>query len=373
MGDDKYDDEDRVELGLEKDRPATIIVVCEPRNIERFIRNFGRGSTAAVMHPHVRLVWALLPVSHAFFGFAMSVGKLLAEALSFSRYWTVDDDLSAIHQYENPGKWFLSSFRRCLMFGQRTLEHATERCYKELDLAAFIACAQRGVAVAPPAELSQLLPELITLVSKAWSSHGKRLIRDPELLLQLTLGNVVGPSDCKVLRGLTERELVLAAVAGSIKEQGRVALDSIAGVSVSHARNKRAGYVHKSGDSNFRKSNQRYQFVLHNSAALVGHNLVPDETLLGSQPWHTCMSDITPLSVKTALEQYRHNFTNGCKSADHQFTRGLAALGMHGYQIYNFTHLRLEFPQGQGNAYITTDAESMAADSSEDEEEEEKS
>ena len=143
-----------------------------------------------------------------------------------------------------------------------------------------------------------------------------------------------------------------------------MSLDRIAGVSISHVLNKKLDYVHKSGGSNYRRSNQRYQFVLHNSAALIGRNFVPDATLFTEKPWHTWITDDIPEESMTEVDDYRHNSTNGCKNADHQFTRGLEAVGRHGYQIYNFTHLRLEFKQEPAgrNAYETTDVESLAAD-----------
>ena len=369
INDDKYSEEDRVRLGLEV-KPATIIVLCEPRNISRFIRNFGVDSDAKRRHPAIRLVWALLPLSRAYFGIAVSIGKLLAEALSFSRYWTVDDDLLGVHQYENPGRWFLSSFRRCMMFGQQALEHATADCYQLLEDDARFECVDEGVKAAPEASRDIIRRQVNNLVNKAWHHYGLPLIRDPELLLRRVMEDA-SLGDTANLRALDSQTLnrVLDAVADRIKLLGRKSLDTIAGVSICHVRGKRSGYIHKGG--NYRRSNQRYQFVLHNSAAIIGHNLVPDKALLAEHPWHTQMSDQQPAWYAKELDAYRHDSTNGCKTADHQFTRGLDAIGKHGYQVYNFTHLRIKFPQEKddGNAWETTssDTDSLMVESSEDE------
>ena len=369
VGDTRYDDEARAALGLEG-KKATIIVLCEPRNVQRFLRNFGKDSKAAGCHPNTRLVWALLPMSRAGFGIAMSMGKLLAEALSFSRYWTVDDDLKAVHQWDNPGRWFLASLRRCLVFGQRVLQHATEGCFHRLSAEDVYECAEMGADVAttlqPPAQKA-LRKQLFGLLNAVQEADADGLVRDPELLLQRQLVEA-GPSEYASARALTQTEwlAVRSAMVREVEQRGRADLDSIAGISISHARNKRLGYVHKGAGGNYRRS--RYQCVLHNAAALFGRNLVPDEVLLAHQPWHDLLSDDIPIALAQQMKMYRHDPRNGCKTADRQFTRGLDGLGVRGYQAFNFAHLRLEFKQEAqlASAYESTDAESMAGEGDDD-------
>ena len=366
-GDERYDDEARAALGLEG-KPATVIVLCEPRNVQRFVRNFGQGSQAASSHRNTRLVWALLPMSRAGFGVAMSIGKLLAEALSFSRYWTLDDDLKAVHQWDNPGRWFLASLRRCLVFGQRVLRHTTEECFRCLRQEDVYECAEVGAdatTTLQPSAQKALRKQLFSLLSALQEADADGLLRDPELLIQRQLVEA-GPSEYAAVKALSQPEwlVVRSAMVREVEQRGRENLDSIAGVSISHARNKRLGYVHKGTGGNYRRSNQRYQCVLHNAAALIGRNLVPDETLLAHQPWHDLLSDDIPAAWALQLKAYRRDSRNGCKTADHQFTRGLDGLGTRGYQVFNFAHLRLEFKQDahMASAYESTDAESMAGE-----------
>lgn len=84
--------------------------------------------------------------------------------------------------------------------------------------------------------------------------------------------------------------------------------------------------------------------------------MVPDTTLLTEKYWHKWngIEDI-PLLFRDSLNEYRHNPLNGCKNADRQFTRGLEAWGIYGFQIFNFAHVRLAFPnETDKKAYATT-------------------
>jgi hypothetical protein len=380
------DPQQQIQLGLEG-QPTHLFVIIEPRNIYRFMQTFGAGSAGAALHRNVHITWILLPVNFAFFGMAITIGKLFAEAFNFPSYWTIDDDCSTIEQYANPGRWFKASFRRCLLFGQQVLQHQLNAQYTPMDnrlqsevirpvtenitLTMTLRAQQSG---ADMMQVFQLVPQynhvgntITAVVDKLNRDHGLNFNKNPRPYLDRALKSELATlkSTCPLVEGMDELlRTAVESLEANVRNVGRLKADSIAGVSISHFLAKKSDYVHKKLSANYRSSEQRYQFVLHNTDAVRGYNMVPDDTLFADLPWHN--KTRVPESLARELKEWRENKLSGCKGPDRPWTRVLRALGKVGYQIYNFAHMRLHFNEEEDKkAWETSQFDGSAAEAEE--------
>jgi len=346
-------------LGLEN-QLAYLFVIVEHRQLYQFMQSSGVGSGAASAHPNVRVVWIVLPVNYAFFGYAMTIGKLVAEALRLPCYWTIDDDINYIEEFALPGRWFKSSFRRCLLFGQQVMQEVLRSTFvgQPLQLLGANIMAPLSTLVQKP-ELAPhtglIFAFLTSCYTAAATLYGTKLLAAPYTCLSQTARELefpMGrPPDAVV-------QMCFELVEAIVKEHGRKNADQVASVSIGHFLSKRYGYVYKQLNANYRPSEQRYQFVLHNTDGERGYNLVPDDTLTAIKPWNRA----THVDFKQpALQEWRKNPRSGAKGPDRPYTRALSRIGKRGYQVYSFTHHRLEFPKSPAERGLAYESSRMTA------------
>ena len=78
--------------------------------------------------------YVVLPQKGRGIGVTRSIIKSLAECLDFSLYWTIDDDVQFMYQFdENERKWHKCSLARGFLFGQRGFQTCLKKTVKELS------------------------------------------------------------------------------------------------------------------------------------------------------------------------------------------------------------------------------------------------
>ena len=247
----EVDPEQKVSFGLENGLvdDATVLdwtfVLVEPGQLSTFIQSFGVSSVGAARHPNTRLVWVVLPVDMAGFGYATTIGKLLAEALRLPCYWTFDDDIFLFEQYQ-ARSWRRASFRRALLAGQAVLRQQLSNLYKPLAHSVIKSILDKVFDKKTQAGLLNQMMMLNTISEIKELDEGRPptaslLCTQPELLFE-------HPSCSDVPMAL--KELVVNELrAVSLQEAGL-----IAGVSISHVPGRRQDYVSKSEKGTHRVS-----------------------------------------------------------------------------------------------------------------------
>ena len=98
--------------------------------------------------------YIVLPQKGRGIGVTRAIIKSLAECLDLSLYWTIDDDVQFMYQFdENDRKWHRCSLARGLLFGQRVFQTCLKKTVKELSEAEKFAlvnemmhkCSEYGV------------------------------------------------------------------------------------------------------------------------------------------------------------------------------------------------------------------------------------
>ena len=79
-------------------------------------------------------MYIVLPQSGRGIGVTRAIIKSLAECLKFSLYWTIDDDIQFMYQFDaNDRRWHKCSITRGLLFGQRVFQTCLEKNVNELS------------------------------------------------------------------------------------------------------------------------------------------------------------------------------------------------------------------------------------------------
>ena len=272
---------------------------------------------------NINLMYVVLPQRGRGIGVARAIIKSLAECFKFSLYWTIDDDIRFMFQFdENDRKWHKCALTRGLLFGQRVFQTCLEKTVKELS------DDERGD-----------LYEDVTSDWPRWAKKAKRIART--LLIDRSSFAEVqkNPSllhspfahisdDCG---GDADKEEILKACEQQFVDECRERLfketvNHIAGVSLAHESTKRYDYMSKYPKADYMCSEQRYQVVLNNACALKGRNFVTDDMIFLDEEYQVYDKD------------KRNTPYWGIRNSDKSFCRALKVSGVIGYQVIRIVH-----------------------------------
>ena len=321
-GNDDHDqkaDEDRREL------KANIFVVVEPRHVEECKSAMSTRPPPA--GSNISLRYIVLPQNGRGIGVARSIIKVLAECLKLYIYWTIDDDIKFLYQFDtNERRWRKCSFGRALLFVQRVFQHCRAKAVNDLDE------TRRDIMA------DEVVDDKFPRWTKAtrWAArkllldNGKfeEVLRNPSLL-HSPFSDANVRADCGDEK---EKEMELRQTETVFVEDCKLQLYEsaflkVAGVSIAHQKGRRSDYVSKLTMVNYRRSEQRYQMVLNNTDALKGHSFVQDHIVLKKDEEYTVED-----------KEKRNTPFWGCKRSDKSFSRALAFYGVSGYQVVCFDH-----------------------------------
>lgn len=330
----------------------SIFLVVEKHQVQQFRDTIKDLKTRP---SNVNLVFIVLPQEGRGIGVTRAIIKSLAECFKFYLYWTIDDDIQFMYQFdENDRRWHKCALTRGLLFGQRVFQTCLEKTVKELS--------------------DNDRAELFEDVTSNWPPWAKKTKRRVQNLIidrskfaevqrnpvRLHFPSALIAEDCS---GDKEKEEELRECERQFVEICRKflyeeSLNHIAGISLAHESTRRYDYMSKYPKADYMQSEQRYQIVLNNAWALKGRNFVTDEMIFHEEEYqvHDRAKRNTPYW--------------GVKGSDKYFCRALKVSGVIGYQVIRIIHshkrLRNVFDK-VGPSYIG----SQSPHRSEEEEEEE--
>ena len=301
------------------DLNLSIFLVVEEHQLEIF-----QTTVNSLRRPsNINLMYVVLPQKGRGIGVTRAIIKSLAECFKFSLYWTIDDDIQFMFQFdENDRKWHKCALTRGLLFGQRVFQTCLEKTVKELS------DDERGD-----------LYEAVTSEWPRWAKKARRIART--LLIDRSSFAEVqkNPSllhspfahisdDCG---GDTDKEEELKACEQQFVDECRERLfqetvNHIAGVSLAHESTKRYDYMSKYPKADYMCSEQRYQVVLNNACALKGRNFVTDDMIFLDEEYQVYDKD------------KRNSPHWGIRGSDKSFCRALKVSGVIGYQVIRIVH-----------------------------------
>lgn len=269
------------------------------------------------------MTYVVLPQKGRGIGVTRAIIKSLAECLKFPLYWTTDDDVQFMYQFdENDRKWHKCSLARGLLFGQRVFQTCLKKTVKELsDEEKF-------------ALVNDMMQKCPSYGSKAKQSAMFLLIDGKQFAAALkNPGLLHSPfthtsEDCG---GDTAKEEEMKAFEQEFVQKCRKLLfddtiNHIAGISIAHESTKKYDYMSKYPTADYMQSEQRYQVVLHNTSALKGMNFVTDDIIFHEDEDH--IKDINK----------RNTPYWGIRGSDKSFCRALTVGGVIGYQVIRVVH-----------------------------------
>lgn len=348
MEDKGNTEEDKEVTNGSKSSTLNIFLVVEEQHLHT-IQSTVNGSHV----PKGRnIIYVVLPQTGRGIGVARAIIKSLAEALHFHLYWTVDDDIQFMFEFdEKSRKWVKCSITRGLLFGQRVFQTCQKKAVKELS---------KGERYKLSVETTKEWPDF-ALDAKMKASflfqndeEFSQLQRNPSLLHSpfVKISEDCGGDSAK---GKVMKTLEEEFVRECKKHLFEDAINYIAGVSLAHVSTKRYDYMSKYPSADYMVSEQRYQVVLHNTDALKERNYVTDEVI-----FH-------PEENQVKNTDKRNTPYWGIKGSDRSFSRALTLGGIKGYQVIRVVHNHKKLTNvfdRVGPSYI----ESQSAYRSEDEE-----
>jgi len=315
------EDGGRVHKEVEDGSVKNIFLVVEPKHLRTI-----RTTIDGLLHPGAskdKLAYVVLPQNGRGIGVTRAIIKSLAECLNFSFYWTIDDDIQFMYQFDgNARRWHKCSLIRGLLFGQRVFQSFLEKASKPIsdkgryDL--FYAITDHW-----PPYANQIKREALTRLVD--SKYFAEVQKNPSLL-HSPFAKI--SEDCGGDAG--KEEVLQACVQDFVKKcRERLFEDSInriGGISLAHESTKRYDYVSKYPTADCMRSNQRYQVVLNNTHALKGMNFVTDEVIFHAEEYQ--IDD----SIKRNTPYW------GIRGEDKSFCRALDVSGVIGYQVIRIVH-----------------------------------
>ncbi|XP_078346164.1 uncharacterized protein LOC144631584 isoform X2 [Oculina patagonica] len=316
------EDGNRGDGGVAKEsKDLNIFLVVEKQHLETIQSTVDDLESPA--ERNIKLMYVVLPQKGRGIGVTRAIIKSLAECLKFSLYWTIDDDVQFMYQFDgNDRRWHKCSLVRGLLFGQRVFQTCQQKTVKKLSL-----------------DERHDLKEKIT---EKWPCFAKKTKRSAEYLLlddnsfakvQKNPGLLHSPFtnipvDCdgdpakEVEMKVCEQEFVDACRKRLFEE----AVDHIAGVSIAHESTKRYDYTSKYPAADYMQSEQRYQVVLNNTRALKKRNFVTDEIIFHEEEFQIHDKD------------KRNTPYWGIRGSDKSFCHALTLGGVIGYQVIRVVH-----------------------------------
>ena len=297
----------------------SIFLIVEKHQLKQFrdtIKDLGTPS-------NVHLVFIVLPQEGRGIGVTRAIIKSLAECFKFSLYWTIDDDIQFMYQFdENDRRWHKCAIARGLLFGQRVFQTCLEKTLKELS--------------------HNERDDLFDVVTSSWPQWAKKTYRlarklfinsssfaDVERNPALLHSPFAGVSeDC---HGDKQKEEVLRECERQFVEVCRKrlyeeSLNHIVGISLAHESTRRYDYMSKYPKADYMRSEQQYQIVLNNAWALKGRNFVTDEIIF--------------LEEENQVRDRAKRKTPywGVRGSDKSFCRALKVSGVIGFQVIRIVH-----------------------------------
>jgi len=312
-----------------------IFLVVEERHLEDLKSTIAKETLPG--DRNINLKYIVLPQNGRGIGVARAIIKSLAECFKFDLYWTVDDDVKFMYQFnEDDRNWHKCTFGRGLLFGQQVFQHCRQSTLKQLsqddkdelvdDVLDYWPVWAKKSRSRREAR-SRLLDE----------SKLQELTESPGLLHSPFTAEIIS-EDCGEDNAKKDelQEVERKFVETCRNHLFEDAVNRIAGVSLAHKSTGKFDYMGRYPSAHFMPSTQRYQVVLHNTAALRQRNYVTDDMIFCDQE-----NQIT--------EKGRRNTGYwGIKHCDKSFSRALDVSGITGYQVICIHHVH---KKGLVNAY----------------------
>ncbi|KAK3732580.1 hypothetical protein QZH41_004973 [Actinostola sp. cb2023] len=315
----EQNEEQSQSTGLE-DLNATVFYVVEPRHLEQFRSTL--ESKPLPPNSKISCKYVVLPQNGRGIGVSRSIIKMLAECLELQFYWTIDDDIKKLLEFDrNSRRWAKCSFGRALLYGQRVLQDCTEKAMNDIDEDQRDDLRDSLKAIIPEwAKVTRPKAGRLMGNDNSYEKVRKNLSYLNSPFTEKNMQADCGGDPVKIQRWQeTKTEFIQAFKDHLLKDTFK----RIAGVSISNVAGRRYDYVSLFDGLHYRKSNQRYQMVLHNKDALKGFNYVPDAVVL---------EEAEATVDKPGLRDVPYL---GMKCEDKSFSRALNFYGITGYQIFN--------------------------------------
>ena len=320
----RIDEEKKDEGSTESKLELNIFLVVEPQDLKTCQTTIAAlGDLRASI---VNLNYIVLPQRGRGIGVTRAIIKILAECFKFDLYWTVDDDIRFMYQFdENDRRWHKCSLTRGLLFGQRVFQTCLEKTVRELsreerdDLFDDVTSPSRWPKF-PCRNLKRAVRSLLindTLFEEVQKNPA--LLHSPFAQLSEDCGG--DPDKEKQLKDYEEY-----FVEECRKRLFEDTVYHIAGVSLAHESTKKYDYMSKYPKADYMCSEQRYQVVLNNTCALKGRNFVTDEMIFCNEEFQVRDKD------KRNTPYY------GIRGSDKSFCRALTVSGVIGYQVIRIVH-----------------------------------
>ena len=298
-----------------------IFLVVEQHHLETFKTTIDRMQQPP--ENNVNLMYVVLPQRGRGSGVTMAIIKSLAECFRFSLYWTIDDDIQFMYQFDgNSRRWYKCSITGGLQFGQRVFQTCLQKAVKDLT--------------------EDQRDDLFEDATKDWEPWAKqikrsanrllvndasfsRLQRDPNLLHSpfAEAAKACGGDPDKEKKLMDYERQFVAECRKRIFDD---TVNHIAGVSLAHESSKRYDYMSKYPKADYMCSEQRYQVVLHNAPALKGRNYVADEVIFSDE------------ELQVNDKSKRDSPYWGTKGNAKSFIHTLKLSGVIGYQVIRVVH-----------------------------------
>ena len=298
-----------------------IFLVVEHHDLKTFKATIDRMQQPP--ENNVNLMYVVLPQRGRGSGVTMAIIKSLAECFRFSLYWTIDDDIQFMYQFDgNSRRWYKCSITGGLQFGERVFQTCLQKAVKDLN--------------------EDKRADLFEDATKDWEPWTKpikrsankllvddgsfsRLQRDPNLL------HSPFAEAAKACGGDPDKEKKLIDYESQFVAECRKRIfddtvNHIAGVSLAHESSKRYDYMSKYPNADYMCSEQRYQVVLHNAPALKGRNYVADEVIFSDE-------ELQVVDKSKCDSPYW-----GIKGSAKSFIHTLKLSGVIGYQVIRVVH-----------------------------------
>ena len=298
-----------------------IFLVVEQHHLETFKTTIDRMQQPP--ENNVNLMYVVLPQRGRGSGVTMAIIKSLAECFRFSLYWTIDDDIQFMYQFDgNSRRWYKCSITGGLQFGQRVFQTCLGKAVKALNEDQRDDLSEDATKDWEPWAKQIKRSANRLLVNDASFS---RLQRDPNLL------HSPFAEAAKACGGDPDKEKKLMDYESQFVAECRKRIfddtvNHIAGVSLAHETSKRYDYMSKYPNADYMCSEQRYQVVLHNGPALKGTNYVADEVIFSDE------------ELQVVDKSKRDSPYWGIKGSAKSFIHTLKLSGVIGYQVIRVVH-----------------------------------
>lgn len=296
-----------------------IFLVVEERQLQQFKTTIEKCRSPN----NVKLRYVVLPQNGRGIGVTRAIIKLVAECFNFTLYWTIDDDIQYMYQFDdNDLRWHKCPIERGLLFGQRVFQTCVAKTAKKIS----------------DEERNELYDEVEEhrpkFAKKTWRSARQLLLDRTEFgKVQKNPAFLRSPfkfflDDCQ---GDPEKEQTLERYLQFFVDKCMDVLfedtvHHIAGVSLGHKSTQRSDYTSRYPKAHYMCSEQRYQVVLNNSLALKGRNFVTDEVIFHDDEFQI-------------NDSHKRNTPYwGIRGEDKLFCHSLAVSGVNGYRVITVNH-----------------------------------